>query len=104
MEPMTASNEDMERLRKALQAEGKRVEIDRHRGFASGSAKVAAESARDAAETNARGERVVRIMDAEGREFECGVSAEQAHELLGAERDGPASTRQGLGSLALAGV
>lgn len=81
---MTATPEDMERLRDAITTEGKRVEIDRHTGHASGSARAASESSARAAESNSRGERVARIMDAEGREFECGVNADQARELIAA--------------------
>jgi hypothetical protein len=72
----------MDRLRSA-RAAGKRVEILRHIGAASASLAVARENAQRASERNKRGERVARILDAQGeREFECGVSANQVQELL----------------------
>lgn len=77
-----ASADDMKRLLRALKTPGERVEIDRHVGHPSGSPAAARESSAEAARLNARGSRVARTFDAKGRAFECGVSVEQARELL----------------------
>ena len=72
----------MDILREALR-EGKRVEISRHIGSPSASFAAAGESARRASEANSRGDRVVRILDADGeRKYECGANANEVAELL----------------------
>lgn len=79
---MSATADYMDKLR-AARREGKRVEIEQHMGFPSASLVVAGDNARDADESNTRGERIARIIDKDGeREFECGVNAEQVRELL----------------------
>jgi tetratricopeptide (TPR) repeat protein/nucleoside phosphorylase len=73
---------NMDKLR-AARATGKRVEILRHIGAASATLSVARANAQRASERNARGERVARILDAQGeREFECGVNSNEVQELL----------------------
>ena len=75
----------MDQLRAARRA-GKRVEIGRHVGGVSGTLSAAQESARHAAEANARG-RVARIIVIEHgqrvRELECGVNFDEMRELIG---------------------
>ena len=75
----------MDVLREALKA-GRRVEIHRNIGMGSATFSVAQESARAAAEANARGERTACIIDDEdeygGAEYECGVDADQVRELI----------------------
>jgi hypothetical protein len=77
-----ADQVDLERLKNAIEAGG-RVEIARYIGAASASFQVAGENARRAAEANARGERVVRIIGDDGeRDFECGATETQVAELI----------------------
>jgi hypothetical protein len=76
------TEQNMTRLREALTIK-QRVEIHLHSSFPSASPKDEVESARSAAEANARDERVARIIGAEReRKFECGVNAGQVLELL----------------------
>lgn len=77
-----ASPEDMKRLQLALKTQGERVEIARHVGSPSASLELAQRSSEAAASLNASGHRIARIIGAKGREFECGVSAEQVRDLL----------------------
>lgn len=79
-----ATDQEMQKLKQAI-ADGKRVEIDRHTAHPSADPQVASRSAQKASERNARDERIARIRNADGsRTFECGVSREQAFELLDA--------------------
>lgn len=85
-----ASPEDMDRLWRALKTAGDRVELTRHVGQGSASSEVTRESSQAAAQRNAQGSRVARIINSKGLRFECGVSSKQAQELL----DGGAAERK----------
>lgn len=85
----------MDRLREALKA-ARHVEVARHIAHPSGDPDVLFDNTRRTAEANARGEHVARIRRKNGtRQFEYGVTREEARELLsmGTVFIGPASQR-----------
>jgi len=85
-----ATPEEMDRLREALKRDDVRVEIDEYRGHASLFPQVAADSARDAAAQNARGDRVARIIEKarepspDSARVEIGLNPDQVQELVDA--------------------